>query len=134
MFDLSWGEILMIGAVAIIFIGPKELPGTLRMIGRFVNKARAMAREFQGNLDDMMRETEIDELQKQVQKVGSGDFAREIEKSIDPEGEMSKALAAPDLSPGASSGNDAAARPAIAAPAEPDKSSPAADAPARKAE
>ena len=70
MFDLSWSELLLIAVVAIVFIGPKELPGALRALGRWAGKARAMAREFQNNIDDMIRDSEIDEIRKEVNKIG----------------------------------------------------------------
>lgn len=98
MFDLSWSEIALIGAAAIIFIGPKELPTALRTLGKFVSKARSMAREFQSNVEEMVREAELDEVKKQVQKLESGEVTREIEKSIDPKGEIATALSPPDVS------------------------------------
>jgi sec-independent protein translocase protein TatB len=97
MFDLSWSEIMVIAVAAIIFIGPKELPTFLRLIGRWTAKARSMAREFQGHVDDMVREAELDEVRQQVEKAGS-DISRDIEKTVDPKGEVTSALAAPDLS------------------------------------
>lgn len=102
MFDLSWTEILLIGAAAIIFIGPKELPGALKTLGQWTAKARALAREFQNNVDDMVRESELDKIKSQVDQVGSnlgagGDLSRAIEQHIDPKGELDKALASPDL-------------------------------------
>jgi sec-independent protein translocase protein TatB len=97
MFDISWTEILVIGAVALIFIGPKELPAALRTIGRFVSKARTLAREFQSNVDEMVRESELDDLRKQVSSAASGDFARDIEKQIDPKGDIAAAFAPPEL-------------------------------------
>lgn len=97
MFDLSWTEILVIGAAALIFIRPKELPSALRTAGRFVSKARSMAREFQNNVEEMVRESELDELRKQVNSAASGDFARDIEKQIDPKGEITSAFAPPEL-------------------------------------
>ena len=66
MFDLSWTEILVIGGVAIIFIGPKELPNALRTLGQWAGKARGLAREFQGSVDDMVRESELDEVRQQI--------------------------------------------------------------------
>jgi sec-independent protein translocase protein TatB len=98
MFDLSWTEILLIGAAAIIFIGPKELPGALKTLGQWTAKARALAREFQNNVDDMVRESELDKIKSQVDQVGSGDLSRAIEEHIDPKGELDKALTSPDLS------------------------------------
>ncbi len=97
MFDLSWSEIMVIAVAAIIFIGPKELPTFLRLIGRWTAKARSMAREFQGHVDDMVREAELDEVRQQVEKAGS-DISRDIEKTVDPKGEVTSALAAPELS------------------------------------
>ena len=111
MFDLSWTELLVIAVVAIIFIGPKELPAALRTLGRWAGKARGMAREFQNSVDDMIRESELDELRKEVRKIESGEYEREIEKSLDPEGEIGKALQAPDISGPPASGDPAAAKP-----------------------
>ena len=91
MLDLSWGEIVVIGTVAVIFIGPKELPGALRTLGHWVGKARTMAREFQNNVDDMIREADLDEVKKQVQSaqgLASGGIATAIQNTIDPKGEL----------------------------------------------
>ena len=96
MFD--WNELLIIGAAALIFIGPKELPGTLRTMGKFVAKARGMARDFQSNVDDMVREAELDEVKKQVQKLEYGGFEQMIQNTVDPKGKIQDALRAPDLS------------------------------------
>src|SRR5713101_407166 len=94
MFDLSWSEILVIGTAAIIFIGPKELPGALRTLGQLTGKAREMAREFRGSVDDMIRESEIHELKNQVEKIGmsGGDVQRQIENAVDPAGEITSAF------------------------------------------
>lgn len=91
MLDLSWGEIVVIGTVAVIFIGPKELPGALRALGHWVGKARTMAREFQNNVDDMIREADLDEVKKQVQSaqsMASGGIGSAIQNTIDPKGEL----------------------------------------------
>ncbi|MBL8697450.1 MAG: twin-arginine translocase subunit TatB [Alphaproteobacteria bacterium] len=114
---LDWNELLIIGAAALIFIGPKELPGTLRTLGKFVAKARTMAREFQTNVDDMVREAELDEVKKQVQKLEYGGLERMVQETVDPKGQLSKALEAPDLS--APSLSAPAATPAAPAPAAP---------------
>lgn len=95
---LDWNELLIIGAAALIFIGPKELPGALRTMGKFVAKARGMAREFQTNVDDMVREAELDEVKKQVQKLGDGGLERMVQDSVDPSGQIGKALQPPSLS------------------------------------
>ena len=113
---LDWNELLIIGAAALIFIGPKELPGTLRTIGKFVAKARSMAREFQTNVDDMVREADLDEVKKQVQKLEYGGFERMVQETVDPKGQIQKALEAPDLS-AALSNAPTPVPPAAAAPA-----------------
>jgi sec-independent protein translocase protein TatB len=123
MFD--WNELLIIGAAALIFIGPKELPATLRTIGKFVAKARGMAREFQTNVDDMVREAELDEVKKQVQKLEYGGLERMVQEAVDPKGQLAKALEAPDLNAALGTGTPtpaaaaAPAAPAVAAPKPP---------------
>lgn len=67
MFDMSWGEVLVIGAVALIVIGPKDLPKALRTLGNMTSKLRRMAGEFQSQFNDAMREAELDDIKKQVQ-------------------------------------------------------------------
>jgi sec-independent protein translocase protein TatB len=70
MFDLSWGEVMVIGAVALIVIGPKDLPKALRTLGNMTAQLRRMAGEFQTQFNDAMREAEIDEIKKQVRSMG----------------------------------------------------------------
>jgi sec-independent protein translocase protein TatB len=69
MFDMSWGEVMVIGAVALIVIGPKDLPKALRTVGNVTSKVRRMASEFQSQFNDAMREAELDEIRKQVEGV-----------------------------------------------------------------
>jgi sec-independent protein translocase protein TatB len=64
MFDIGWSEFVVIAVVALIAIGPKELPGVLRMVGQWVGKARKMAAEFQGQFNEAMREAEMADLKK----------------------------------------------------------------------
>ena len=64
MFDIGWGELVLIGIVALIAIGPKELPGVLRTAGQMMGKARRMAAEFQGQFQEAMREAEMADLKK----------------------------------------------------------------------
>jgi sec-independent protein translocase protein TatB len=64
MFDIGGGELLVIGIVALIVIGPKELPGLLRTVGNAAGKVRRMAAEFRSQFDDAMREAEIDQAKK----------------------------------------------------------------------
>src|SRR5687768_914412 len=69
MLDMSWGEIMVIGAVALIVIGPKDLPKALRTVGQMTSKVRRMAAEFQGQFNEAMREADLDEVKKQLQSV-----------------------------------------------------------------
>jgi sec-independent protein translocase protein TatB len=70
MFDIAWSELMLIGAVALVVIGPKDLPKAMRTVGQAVGKVRRMASEFQGQFNDAMREAELHELKKQVEDVG----------------------------------------------------------------
>jgi sec-independent protein translocase protein TatB len=132
MFDLSWTEILVIGTAAIIFIGPKELPGALRTLGQLTGKAREMAREFRGSVDDMIRESEIHDLKNQVEKIGmsGGDVQHHIEKAVDPDGEITAAFNTPLIPP-----ETTVAAPPPAAPVSPPDApaSPAPEAPHKPA-
>jgi sec-independent protein translocase protein TatB len=69
MFDISWTEFVLIAVVALIAIGPKELPGVLRMVGQWMGKARKMAAEFQGQFQEAMREAEMADLKKSFDEV-----------------------------------------------------------------
>jgi sec-independent protein translocase protein TatB len=69
MFDISWGELVLIGMVALIVIGPKELPTVLRTVGQWMTKVRRMAAEFQGQFQEAMREAEFADLKKQVDSI-----------------------------------------------------------------
>ncbi len=72
MFDIGWSEFLLIGVVALIAIGPKELPAVLRAVGQWTGKIRRMASEFQGQFHEAMREMEVADLKKQVDEATSG--------------------------------------------------------------
>ncbi|MPT47583.1 MAG: twin-arginine translocase subunit TatB [Sphingobium sp.] len=64
MFDIGSSELLMIVIVAIVVIGPKDLPRALYKVGQLVNKARSMSRHFRSGLDAMVREVELEEMEK----------------------------------------------------------------------
>ena len=78
MFDISWTEFLLIGVVALIVIGPKELPAVMRSLGQWTRKIRSLAADFQNQFHEAMREAEMADLKKQVD-----DMASDI-KSYDP--------------------------------------------------
>jgi sec-independent protein translocase protein TatB len=67
MFDIGWSELLVIAVVAIIVVGPKELPRLMRTFGHYVGKLRRMAADFQGQFEEAVRDSEIDEVRKAMQ-------------------------------------------------------------------
>ncbi len=97
MFDFSWSEILLIGVVALVVIGPKDLPRVLRTVGQWTSRARAIAREFQFQLDQMVRDSELDEVRKTMNEAMATDPTTAIKNYVDPTGEIEKNLAAPEL-------------------------------------
>ena len=66
MFDLAWSEILVIAVVAILVVGPKDLPRLMRIVGQWVAKARRMASHFQAGVDEMIRQAELEDLRKDL--------------------------------------------------------------------
>jgi sec-independent protein translocase protein TatB len=92
MFDFSWSELIVIGAVALVVIGPKDLPKALKTAGMVVRRARGLAREFQNSIDDMIREAELEDLHKTMRETANLDLNKTIRKAIDPEDELRKPL------------------------------------------
>ena len=72
MLDMSWGEVMLIGGVALIVIGPKDLPKALRTVGQITSKLRRMAGEFQSQFNEAIREAELDEVRRDVEGVKRG--------------------------------------------------------------
>ena len=97
MFDFSWSELALIAVVALVVIGPKDLPRVMRNVAFWVRKARSMAREFQGNVEDMMREAELDDVKRDLDQATRFNFDEEMSKTIDPGGELRRSLSAPEL-------------------------------------
>jgi len=81
MFDIGWSELLLIAVVAMVVIGPKDLPNALRSLGRTLRGVRRMASDFQSQFNEAMREAELDDLRREVQ--GLRDTARGIVKDMD---------------------------------------------------
>jgi len=92
MFDIAWSELMVIAVIALVVIGPKDLPKAIFTLGKWVRKARGVAREFQTHIDDMMRETELDELRKEALKTRDLNIKKMMEDTIDPKGEVGKAF------------------------------------------
>jgi sec-independent protein translocase protein TatB len=123
MFDFAWSEILLIGLVALVVIGPKDLPRVLRAVGKWAGKARAVAREFQGSIDQMIRESELEDVRREMEKASSVNLTQEIEQTVDPKGEIQAALAGTAGSteinmPAATQETSDGAATAVAAPTE----------------
>jgi sec-independent protein translocase protein TatB len=108
MFDISWGKLVIIGVVALLVIGPKDLPMVLRTVGQWMTKIRRMASEFQGQFQEAMREAEMTDLKKQFDDTTSAvksafdttDIKNEMEKLIgDPTATPSTSAATPPSDP-----------------------------------
>lgn len=100
MFDIAWSELMVIAVIALVVIGPKDLPKAIFTLGKWVRKARVVAREFQTHIDDMMRETELDELRKEALKTRDLNIKKMMEDTIDPKGEVGKAFDAKEFDVG----------------------------------
>jgi len=83
-FDIGWPELMLIGVVALVVIGPKDLPAALRVAGYWVRKARTLSREFHSSVEQMMREVELHEVQNELKKATEFDLDREFNKIMDP--------------------------------------------------
>lgn len=89
MLDIGWPELTIIALITILVVGPKEIPHVLRTVTQFVRKLRAMASEFQSGIDELAREAELDDMKNSIEKTASRDLASDLEKTVDPTGEMS---------------------------------------------
>jgi len=92
MFDIGWPELFLVAVVVLLVIGPKELPRVLANIARWVSKAKSVTREFRSHVDDMIRESELDDVKRQFDAAASGDVNAMIENTIDPDGELKKSI------------------------------------------
>jgi sec-independent protein translocase protein TatB len=92
MFDIGWSEMAVIAVVALVVIGPKELPGALKTFAYWTKQARKMAREFQSGVDDIVREAELEDARKAVSSVSGRSLNQMIEKAVDPTGDVKKSL------------------------------------------
>lgn len=92
MLDIGWNELLIIALLTILVVGPKELPHVLRTVMQMVRKVRAMAGEFQSGIDDLAREAELDDLKSDIKKTASSDIVGDLEREIDPTGEVTSSM------------------------------------------
>jgi sec-independent protein translocase protein TatB len=123
MFDLGWGKIVIIAVIALVVIGPKELPAVLRTVGQWMGKIRRMAAEFQSQFQEAMREAEMADLKKSIDAIT--DATRGIGSGLDPISHVSKdiesafadkpAASAPVASPAAGEPAAPTTEPSVAA-------------------
>lgn len=117
MFDIGWSELLLVLVVALVVVGPKDLPRLIRMVGRWVGKARRMADQFRAGFDELTRETELDELRREISALRGHNpvtrFQDEFNRSILRAGAPAATPATESPSAGASE------TPAVAEPAPP---------------
>jgi len=99
MFGLAWTEIGLIGVVAMVLIGPKDLPIAIRAISDLIKKARRMAGEFQGHVDEMVREADstggLSEMRRSISQLRSFDIKGQVIKAVDGDGSLRAAVQAP---------------------------------------
>lgn len=88
MFDFAWSEIALIAAVALIAIGPKDMPVAIRTVTSMIKKARRMASEFQTHVDEMVREANLDEVRTQINDIRNFDVRGAMEKAVDADGSL----------------------------------------------
>lgn len=100
MFDLAWSEIAVIAVVAVVIIGPKDLPEAIRGVAKGVQKLRRMAGEFQQQADELVREAKLDDVRNSIQEmkstindIRSFDIKGELEKAVDADGTLKKTMA-----------------------------------------
>jgi sec-independent protein translocase protein TatB len=96
MFGLSWSEILIIGVVALIFIGPNDLPRAMKTAAKWMSAGRKLAREFQGHIDDLVREAELEEFREKARQAAMTPLSSHLQSFVDPKGEIAQAFTAPD--------------------------------------
>ncbi len=97
LLDLGWSEIMLIGMVALVVIGPKDLPKALRVAGFWVRKARTLSREFQSSVEQMVREAELDEMREELKKASEINLDKEFRETVDPTGSLAESLKPPEL-------------------------------------
>lgn len=99
MFDFAWSQIALIAVVALIAIGPKDMPIAIRAITNTIKKARRMAAEFQTHVDDMVREVNLSEVKDQFNDIRNFNIRDTIEKAVDPDGSLRNTFASDPLNP-----------------------------------
>jgi sec-independent protein translocase protein TatB len=99
MFDFAWSEIALIAVVALIAIGPKDMPVAIRAVTSWIKKARRMAAEFQTHVDEMVREADLSEIRSSINEIRNFDVRGEIERTIDADGSIRATFASNPFEP-----------------------------------
>ena len=99
MFDFAWSEIVLIGAVALIAIGPKDMPAAIRTVSNMIKKARRMAAEFQTHVDEMVREADLGEVKQTFNEIRNFDIRGAMEDTVDPDRSLRKTFETNPLGP-----------------------------------
>src|SRR5918993_958995 len=92
MIDLAWSEIALIAVVALVVIGPKDLPEAVRGVARGIQKLRRMAGEFRSQADELVREANLDELRQQIHDIRNFNVRDEFEKAVDKDGSLRRSF------------------------------------------
>jgi len=95
MFDFSWSEIMLIGLAALVLIGPKDMPVAIRAISRVLKKMRRMAGEFQGHVDEMLREADLAEVSNTLRDIRGMNIKGAMTNLVDPDGSLNRAMTEP---------------------------------------
>jgi sec-independent protein translocase protein TatB len=95
MLDIGWSEMAVIALVALVVIGPKDLPKAMKAAAFWVRKARSLASEFHSGIDQLVREAELEEARDAIRSASQMNLDRTLESTIDPTGEVNKALQPP---------------------------------------
>jgi sec-independent protein translocase protein TatB len=133
MFDFAWSEIVLIGAVALIAIGPKDMPAAIRTVAGMIKKARRMAAEFQTHVDEMVREADLGDVKKAFSDIRNLDIPSLVEKHVDPDRSIRDTFADNPFEPSHSTpiptGGEVAALDEVTVTAPPDVELPGAEPP-----
>ena len=92
MFDIGWPELFLIAVVVLLVVGPKELPKVLRNVGIWINKAKVVTREFRTHVDDMIRESELEEVREEINTAGQMNLEAVTENTIGLQDEIQDAV------------------------------------------
>ncbi|HWX49117.1 MAG TPA: Sec-independent protein translocase protein TatB [Roseomonas sp.] len=134
MFDLAWSELALVAVVAVVVIGPKDLPDAIRNIAKGIQKLRRMAAEFQSHADELVREAKLEDVRDQIRDIRNFDLKGAIERNLDEDGQIRRTFNEdplkdawkPEPAAGTVASTPAAAPTPSPSPAAPEPAEPAA--------